>query len=223
MRPLAVIFDVDGTLLDSVDLHAEAWAEIFRRFGRDVPAGEVRRQIGKGGAEILPMFFSPDEIARDGDRMREERKHLFARDYLSRARPFPGVRALFERIRRDGVRIALGSSAVHEEVAHHARLLGVEDLLDATTSSDDADRPKPFPDIFAAARERLGSPAPERTLVVGDSPYDVEAARNAGLRCIGVLSGGFGADALRDAGAIAIYDGPADLLARSDESPFARG
>ncbi|HEY5724271.1 MAG TPA: HAD family hydrolase [Allosphingosinicella sp.] len=219
--PAAALFDVDGTLVDSNDLHAEAWAEAFRHFGRDVPIERIRFQIGKGGDNLIPTLL-PD---LDEDR-REEldayRGELFKRDYLGRTRPFPGVRALFERLRSDDVAIVLASSSGRDEVDHHVEALGVGDLILASTSRDDAERSKPCPDIFEAALERAGGVPKARARVVGDSPWDMKAAARLGLKAIGFRCGGFDDEDLEAAGAGALYDGPEDLLRRYERSEFAR-
>jgi HAD superfamily hydrolase (TIGR01549 family) len=217
----AVLFDIDGTLVDSVDLHAESWQRAFAHFGKRVRFEDVRRQIGKGADQLIPVFLAPEELERFGKDLEEYRSELFRREYLSRVRPFPRVRELFERIRRDGRRIALASSAKKEEVAIYARIAHVDDLIDESTSADDAKHSKPCPDVFEATLERLRVAAGE-AIAVGDTPYDAEAARRIDLAAIGVLCGGFPEADLRAAGAIAIYHDPADLLARYDESPLAR-
>ncbi|MBX6315227.1 MAG: HAD family phosphatase [Isosphaeraceae bacterium] len=217
----AVIFDIDGTLVDSVDLHARAWQEAFRCYGREVSFEEVRNQIGKGGDQILPVFLSPEEIARFGEKLKDDRSELFQSQYLSRVTPFPGTRALFERLRADGKRIALASSARQEELEHLKRIAGIEGLVEEQTSADDIERSKPHPDIFAAALERLGHPDPAEVVVVGDTPYDAEAAGKLGLRTIGVTCSGWPEADLRAAGCVAVYDSPADLLAHYHESPLA--
>jgi phosphoglycolate phosphatase-like HAD superfamily hydrolase len=218
----AVIFDIDGTLIDSNDLHAHAWQETFAEFGKDVPYDEIRHQIGKGGDQLLPVFFSREELDRFGGELEAYRGDLFKRKYLARVRPFPRVRDLFERILADGARIALASSAKEEELAAHMKNANVDDLVEVATSADDAERSKPQPDIFEAALARLGDVGPDEAIVVGDTPYDVEAAAKAGLRTVAVLSGGFAEAQLRGAGAIAIYRDVADLLERYDDSPVAR-
>jgi HAD superfamily hydrolase (TIGR01509 family) len=220
--PKAVIFDVDGTLVDTNELHVAAWREVFLRYGRDVNPERLRAQMGKGGDQLMPVFWSKAELARFGAEMQAQRVEIFMRDYLRLARPFPGVRPLFERIRRDGVRIALASSAKAPELRHHLESLGVGDLVDATTSADDAEHSKPWPDIFQAALARLAGIAPADAIVVGDSPFDVQAAARAGMRCIGVLSGGFAQGELEAAGAVAVYPDVAQLGRRYDESPLAR-
>lgn len=217
----AVIFDIDGTLVDSVDLHAQAWKEAFEHFGKKIPFKEIRHQIGKGGDQLMPVFFSKEELAEFGDRMEKYRGELFKRDFLKRVRPFPHVRDLFLRIRDDGKRLALASSAKEEELKEYKRIARIEDLVEEETSADDADKSKPHPDIFEAALERLGDVEPEEAIVVGDTPYDVEAAGKIGLRTIGVLCGGFPEAELMAAGCVEIYQGPADLLARYEETLIA--
>jgi HAD superfamily hydrolase (TIGR01549 family) len=218
----AVIFDIDGTLVDSVDLHAQAWQETFRHFGKEIPYEDVRHQIGKGSDQLLPVFFSKDELDEFGEEMEEYRAELFKRDFLSRVRAFPKVRELFQRIKDDGLRIALASSAKEDELKTYKRIAHIEDLVEEETSSDDADKSKPHPDIFEAALERLGDIKPDEAIVVGDTPYDAEAAGKIKLRTIGVLCGGFPEAELKTAGCIAIYQDPADLLARYEETLIVR-
>ena len=214
-----VIFDVDGTLLDSVDYHARAWQETLEHFGCRVAFEDVRNQIGKGGDQLMPVFLSEDIVKRRGKDIEEYRSNLFKREFLPRVRAFPAVRDLFERILQDGYKIALASSAKGDELEEYTRRANVAGLLDAETSSDDADRSKPYPDIFLAAMRKAGL-EPEHCFIVGDTPYDAEAARGAGARVIGVLCGGFPEQWLRDSGCEAIYRDPDDLLHRYDTSPI---
>jgi HAD superfamily hydrolase (TIGR01549 family) len=223
MTVRAVIFDIDGTLVDSVDLHARAWRDAFLEFGRDVPLGTVRNQIGKGGDQLLPVFFSKDEIKRYGEELTEFRGKLYKRAYLPEVKAFPKVRELFERVLSEKKRIALGSSAKEDELEAYVKLTNIGGLIEVATSADDAERSKPHPDIFHAALEQLGSPEPRDVIVVGDSPYDAMAANRAGLRAIGVRCGGFGDDDLRDAGCLEIHDDPAAILAGYDVTLLARG
>jgi HAD superfamily hydrolase (TIGR01549 family) len=217
----AVIFDIDGTLIDTVDLHARAWVEALEHFGVEVAFDDMRVQIGKGGDQILPGLLPPDLIESRGEEIQQFRTDLFARKYMPQAKAFPGVRELFERIRASGQRAVLASSGKAEEVARYKEIAGIADLIDAATSSDDAERSKPFPDIFAAALGKLDGIGQDEVVVVGDTPYDAEAARKAGLRSVGVLCGGFPEQALRAAGCSAVYAGPEELLRRYDESPLA--
>ena len=216
----AVIFDVDGTLVDTVDLHAASWVATFRHFGHAVAFEDVRAQIGKGGDQLMPVFLPGEVVQRQGEAMEDYRKDLYMRDMIGQARAFPGVADLFRRIRADGRRVVLASSGKPDELAHYRTLAGIEDLVDAETTSADAGKSKPHPDIFLAALD--GLPAPE-AIVVGDSPYDAEAAAKAGVRTIGLLSGGFPEAVLREAGCIEIHRDPAALLDAYDRSPLGRG
>lgn len=218
----AVIFDIDGTLVDSVDLHAHAWQETFKRFGRDISFAQVRSQIGKGGDQLLPAFFNAAELEQMGETMEEYRSQLFKRHYLARVRSFPQVRPLFERLLKDGKQIVLASSAKRDEVERYKQIAQIADLIEAETSSDDAEKSKPHPDIFIAALSELNSVSPEEAIVVGDTHYDAIAASKAGLETIGLLCGGFPEADLRAAGCVAIFQDPADLLAWYETEQPAR-
>lgn len=213
-----VIFDVDGTLVDSVDEHAEAWRRSFLEFGRDVPFAHVRSQIGKGADQLMPVFFTDEELERFGKDLDEYRSQLFLKDFLPKVRPFPKVRELFQRLRKDGRRIALASSAKGEELEHYIKLCRIQGLFEEATSKDDAERSKPHPDIFGAAMERLGKPEASATIVVGDTPYDAIAAGKLSLPTVGLLCGGFSAEDLRAAGCRVLLKDPAELLARYEGS-----
>lgn len=215
----AVIFDVDGTLVDSVDLHARAWQETLREFGHSVSFHAIRAQIGKGGDQLLPVFLSQEEIDRDGEEITARRSRLFQASYMDQVRGFPFVRELFQRLLADGRKVALASSAKGEELTTYKQRADIADLVDTETSQDDARHSKPEPDIFEAALKRLGRPDPSTVLVVGDTPYDIEAAAKAGMRTIALRCGGFPEQTL--SGAVAIYDSPAHLLTQYDLSPLA--
>lgn len=219
--PRAALFDVDGTLVDSNDLHASAWSEAFRHFGHDIPARRIRFQVGKGGDNLIPALL-PDLPDDEREALEEYRGALYKNDYLPRVKPFPGVRPLFEQLRRDDVAIVLASSSGREEVDHNLDLIGCRDLVSAATSRDDVEHSKPCPDIFEAALAKAEVPAAS-ALVVGDTPWDVTAAARTGLGTIGFRSGGFEDRDLIHAGALVLYDGPEDLLRRYPSSPFANG
>lgn len=222
MRARAALLDVDGTLVDSNDLHVEAWRQAFRRHGKDVSRQELQGQMGKGGDLIVRTFLSEDEVRRFGPAVEELHVEIFVRDYQPRERALPGVRALLERMRADGLRLVLATSAKDEELGGHLRVLGIDDLLDHRTSADDAERSKPCPDIFLAALRALPGVPPEQAMVIGDSPWDAKAARLAGLPMLGVLTGGFSEEQLRGNGALEVYADLRELLERYDESPLAR-
>jgi HAD superfamily hydrolase (TIGR01509 family) len=213
----AVIFDVDGTLVNSNDLHVQAWQEAFRRYGKNVEFDDLHRQMGKGGDQLMPVFCSHEELDSYGSELEKYRVELFANEYLPRVTPFPKVRELFERIKADGLQIALASSAKEEELENHKKNLRINDLLETATSADDAERSKPHPDIFQAALAGLKNVTPEEAVVIGDTPYDAIAATKAGIKTIGLLSGGFSEDDLRAAGAVEIYRDVTDLLEHYDE------
>jgi HAD superfamily hydrolase (TIGR01509 family) len=217
----AILFDVDGTLVDNNDLHVAAWREAFRAAGHDISPAAIRRQVGKGADNFIPALL-PDVRPEEYRQIEDEHKQIFLRDYLPRAVPFSGVRPLFERLRADGVAIVLASSSSRTEVDFHLSLIGCEDLVDAVTSMDDVAHSKPCPDVFEAALARLRPSGGEGALVVGDTPWDAEAAARAGLPAIGLRCGGFDDRTLTGAGMIALFDDPADLLARYAETPLAR-
>lgn len=218
----AILFDIDGTLVDSNALHVEAWRAAFRHFGKDLSFQEVHQQIGKGGDQLIPVFCTPDEVHKFGEALEKYRFELFTRDYLPRTKPFPQARALIERVKDDALLVAVASSSKAPEVEHHVKSLDVAGLLDARTSGDDVERSKPCPDVFEAALHALHRVKASDAIVIGDTPYDAIAARRAGMRTVAVLSGGFAEDELAQAGAIEIYRDAADLLARYDESVIAR-
>jgi HAD superfamily hydrolase (TIGR01549 family) len=216
----AAIFDLDGTLVDSNDLHVQAWQETFRHFGKEIPLERLREQIGKGGDQYLPEFLTEAELREIGKQVEEFRGKIFKNRYLPLVRPFPRVRELFERLRSDGKKIALASSGKADEVDHYQKLLGIEDLVDCQTTADDVVHSKPKPDVFIAVLRLLGHLAPDQAVAIGDTPYDIEAAKKIDLATIALLSGGFPEEHLRDAGAVAIFRDSADLLDHYYRSPL---
>jgi HAD superfamily hydrolase (TIGR01509 family) len=208
----AFIFDVDGTLIDSNDFHALAWQKAFAEYGKEISFERIRPHIGKGADTLLPEFLTEKEIEEFGEKMAERRGEILKSEYLSRIKPFPKVRELFQKIKADGKLIALASSANEDEVEAYKKVANIEDLVEKSTSADDAEKSKPAPDIFQAALKLLGNPAPETVLVIGDTPYDAEAATKAKLKIVGVLCGDFAEKDLREKGCVEIYKDPADLL-----------
>jgi HAD superfamily hydrolase (TIGR01549 family) len=213
----AFIFDVDGTLIDSNDFHAEAWQKAFEKYDKKIPFDKLRPQIGKGADTLLPEFLTEKEIEEFGDEIAEIRSKILKNDYRARIKAFPKVRELFEKIKAGGGRIALASSANEDEVEAYKKIADITDLIEKSTSADDAEKSKPEPDIFRAALKLLGNPAPETVLVVGDTPYDAEAAAKAKLKIVGVLCGNFAEKDLREKGCVEIYRDPVDLLANYEK------
>jgi HAD superfamily hydrolase (TIGR01509 family) len=222
----AVIFDIDGTLVDTVDFHTQSWQKTFQHFGYQIPYEQIRPQIGKGSDQLMPVFFSQEELNASaegrpiGERMRDYRRELYKREYHPRIQAFPQVRELFQRLKTDGKRIALASSATKEDLATYKRVMNVGDLVDVATTTEEVKSSKPEPDVFQVTLDKLGGITPDEVIVVADTPYDAEAAAKVNLKTIGVLCGNFSEANLRQAGCIAIYHDPSDLLAHYDESPL---
>jgi HAD superfamily hydrolase (TIGR01509 family) len=206
----AVLFDVDGTLVDSNDLHTAAWQEAFRHFGLVVDYDDIREQIGKGGDNLIPSLLPAEIAERLQDDIEKFRTDLFSRDYLHKARPFPGAADLLRRVHKSGTKLVLASSAKQTELDHHIERLGCRDFLTATTSKDDVEHSKPCPDIFEAALEKARPLNGGEAVVVGDTPWDIKAARRLGLPIIAVRCGGFAEEQLE--GAAAVFDGPHALI-----------
>ncbi len=216
----AVLFDVDGTLIDSNHLHASAWSDAFREFGHNVPFDAIQRQIGKGGDTLMPEFLSREDLDASGKKMEERYGAIFKERYLGQVKPFRHVPELLTHVREHGLRVALASSAKKELLERFKTIAGIEGLTDVETTSDDAEASKPNPDIFEAAIKRMRDVTTENAIVVGDTPYDAEAAIKAGLRIVGLTCGGWSEAELKQAGCIAVYADPADLLANYDASPI---
>jgi HAD superfamily hydrolase (TIGR01509 family) len=214
-RP-GVMFDVDGTLVDTTYLHTEAWWEALRQHEQDVPMAEIHRSIGMGSDKILEHLLGPD---RDRDR---DAEITVAHDVLyaawwERLRPLPGATDLLHAVADRGLAVVLASSAKETELKVLLRVVNADDVIAAATSSADAAESKPAPDILQAALDQ-SDVDPHRAVFVGDSVWDVEASARLHIPCIGLTCGGTSADELLKAGAVATYDDPADLLAHLDQS-----
>ena len=206
----ALLFDIDGTLVDSNDAHASAWVDVLAEKGRPVPFEKVRPLIGMGGDKLLPAVTSIDAESAEGQAIARRRAEIFKERYLPRLQPTQGANALLRALREAGFTLAVATSAKSDEVEALLDVAGAANLFDAAGSSDDVDRSKPDPDIVHQARGQTGREA-HRTIMVGDTPYDVEAARRAGVECIALRCGGWWRDDDL-AGALAIYDDPQHLL-----------
>lgn len=217
----ALLCDIDGTLVQSNWLHAEAWQRAFAEIGIHLDREDVRRQIGKGGDELIPVYVPWWKRQQVEEPLKRFRKYIFQKDFLPQVQPLPGARELLAHTKAAGIRIALASSADKDELEIYKRILGIQDLVDVETSADDARHSKPHPDIFSATLHRLGLP-PAVCIALGDTPYDAEAAGKAGLRTIGVTTGGWSAAELLAAGCVEAYESAADLLAHFDHSALTR-
>ncbi|ADJ45050.1 HAD family hydrolase [Amycolatopsis mediterranei S699] len=212
----AVLFDVDGTLVDSNYLHVHAWRRAFHELDRDVDSWRVHRAIGKGSGKLLSTLLGDEDAGRIGD----EAKDLHSRFYLETAgllRPFDRAPELIRVLADRGIRVVLATSAAPDELKELRRVLDVDDVVAGIVSGDDVEATKPDPEPVFAALDKAGT-APEETIFVGDAVWDVHAATKAGVRTVSVLSGGVGAAELTDAGAVAVYDDAAAILAGLDES-----
>jgi HAD superfamily hydrolase (TIGR01509 family) len=215
----AVIFDVDGTLVDSNDQHARAWVEALAEYGYKVPLDQVRPLIGMGGDKVLPILTG---LAADEPKARkigERRDAIFTDRYLPQVRPLPGARDLLLRLKADGLKLAVASSSEKELLKRLLNIVGAPDVFEKTASGDDAEDSKPDPDIVHAALKGLRQP-PDVVAMIGDTPYDVEAALRAKVKPIALRSGGWNDEDL--GGAVEIYDGPQDVLENLDESVLFR-
>lgn len=214
-----VLLDVDGTLIDSNDAHAQSWCDTLAEFGRkDVRFEDVRPLIGMGGDKLLPQLLGVDAESEQGRAFARRRGEVFREHYVPHLRLTPGARELLERFRREGLRLTIATSAEKSELELMLRQVGLDDLIERKTSSDDVDNSKPDPDVVQAALRKSALPA-ESVLMLGDTPYDVEAAQRAGVGTVALLCGGWNADCLN--GALAIYEDPADLVRQFTASPFS--
>jgi phosphoglycolate phosphatase-like HAD superfamily hydrolase len=213
----AVLLDVDGTLVDSNDAHAHAWVEAFAEQGIQVDFSTVRRAIGMGGDKLMPAVSGITEDSASGKCVATRRREIFKAKYLPGVRPLPGAHELVEALEARRFTVVAASSAKRDELMALLRVAGAESLLDEATSSDDVEESKPDPDIVHAALQKSNA-RPEDAVMIGDTPYDVEAASRAGVVAIAFRCGGWKDEDLR--GAAAIYDGPWDLLKHLDDSPL---
>ena len=220
-RVRVVILDIDGTLIDSNDAHAQAFLDAAEELGLEVPEfREVWRRIGMGGDKLIPEVWGFEKDSERGEKLNARKGEIFRERFLPTLQPTRGARALLHRMRDDGIKLVVATSADREDLEGLLERAGVQDLIQEATSADDVEESKPDPDIVHAARHEGGFPS-EQTVMLGDTPYDVEAANRAGVPIIAVRSGGWGDEDLQ--GAVAVYEDPADLLDHFDESAVGRG
>jgi HAD superfamily hydrolase (TIGR01509 family) len=216
-QPPAAILDIDGTLVDTNYHHAIAWFRAFHQHGHTVPVWRIHRHIGMGGDQIVAALLSPEVEENEGDSIRAAEKALYL-SLIFEVQPLRGARELVQDLRDRGRKVVLASSAKAQEVDHYLDLLDVRELAAGWTTSADVKRTKPAPDLVLAALAKLdGAPG----IMVGDSTWDCEAAKGAGIESIAVLTGGFSEQELREAGASAVFHSIDDLRTRLEETPFA--
>ncbi|MEV4603940.1 HAD family hydrolase [Amycolatopsis sp. NPDC049253] len=214
------VLDIDGTLVDSNYQHALAWYRALRSAGETYPVWRLHRLIGMGGDQLPTALGGEDLEHRVGDRLREQQgKEVDA--LLEEMAPLPGAHDLLVAIKNRGHRLVLASSGQHRHVDVYLDKLAARDIADDWTTSADVEASKPAPDLLQVALKKLGAPPDAPSVLVGDSVWDIKAAKSAGMPAIAVRSGGFGDDELREAGAIALYDTPGDVVKALDDTPLA--
>jgi HAD superfamily hydrolase (TIGR01509 family) len=206
----AVLLDIDGTLVDSNEFHVAAWHRAFHEASISIAPELIRKQIGKGADMLIPAL-APDLPEHRRDAVAKRHSDIFKSEFLPRVKAFPNAHDLIGALHRSGREVILASSADQAEVDHYVQLLGVEDLLRATTSADDVEKSKPAGDIFASALQKASSHDPATAIAIGDTPYDVIAAAKCGIRTIALRSGGFTDDELLSTHPLAIYEDVSDL------------
>jgi HAD superfamily hydrolase (TIGR01509 family) len=206
----AVLFDVDGTLMDTNYLHTVAWWEAFAQAGHDVPMASIHRAIGMDSDRMLDDLLPGDRDASADSEIKKSHSALYS-VYWPRLRPLPGARTLLRACHDQGLRVILSSSADPHELEVLREALNTDDAIDGATSAGDVPASKPAPDLVQVALDRAGT-TPAEAVFIGDAVWDARACQRAGVPCIGVLTGGSSREELTSAGAVAVYDGPADLL-----------
>jgi phosphoglycolate phosphatase-like HAD superfamily hydrolase len=218
-RYAAVLLDIDGTLVDSNDAHAHAWVETFGKHGLEVEFARVRGMIGMGGDRVVEEIADQARDSRAAQELQDECAELFMTHWLQTVKPFDRTRELVRRLQGDGYEVVLASAAHEDAMQALLAIAGIDDLLDERARPPKPEKSKPNPQTIEVALKRVTADR-SRAVMIGDTPYDVQAARAARVDVIGVTTGGYTVEGL--AGAVAVYDGPADLLARWEDSPFSQ-
>jgi phosphoglycolate phosphatase-like HAD superfamily hydrolase len=217
MKPIrGVLLDIDGTLVESNDAHAHAWVKALADHGYEVAFNQVRPLIGMGGDKLLPKVSGVDPESKTGKSISQRRAEIFLSEYLPHLHATHGAKELLGLFQARGIKLSVASSAKKDELNPLLKVCGADKVIESATSSDDADRSKPDPDIVHAALKEIGL-APDEVALLGDTPYDVEAGHKAKVRVIGVRCGGW-----TDLKADTVFDDPADLATHLDQLPFAR-
>lgn len=210
------ILDIDGTLVDTNYQHALAWYRAFRRHDVVLPIWRIHRHIGMGGDQLVPALTDDDFEQQHGEAVREDEKQLYM-ELIGEVEPMRDARKLIEELKARGHTALLASSAKDDEVDHYLDLLDARELADGWTSSADVDSTKPEPDLVHSALEKADGDAHD-AVMIGDTPWDVEAAKRAGVETIAVMTGGFSEQELREDGAAAVFESVAELLERLGET-----
>jgi HAD superfamily hydrolase (TIGR01549 family) len=213
----AAILDIDGTLVDTNYQHAIAWYRAFRASGVTLPVWRIHRHIGMGGDQLVGALAGDDFESERGDEVRDAEKDLYM-ELIGEVEPMDGARELIERLCDSERSVILASSAKQDEVDHYLELLDARELVDGWTTSDDVESTKPEPDLVHAALDKAGT---EEGVMIGDTTWDIEAAKKAGVQTLAVRTGGFGEDELRDAGALEVYESVRELYEKLDQTPLA--
>ena len=217
---MTAILDIDGTLVDTNYHHAIAWYRAFRSQGATFPLWKIHRHIGMGGDQLVPALAGDEFEAEQGDAVRDAEAQRYM-DLIGEVEALPGARSLVEQLKDLGHSVVLASSAKEREVEHYIDLLSARDLADSWTTSADVEATKPAPDLVEVALQKSGNGDPADAVMVGDSTFDCEAAKRAGVPTLGVLTGGFSERELLDAGAVSVFESPEELRAEIGRTPFA--
>lgn len=218
MAAKAALLDVDGTLIDSSYQHTLAWYRAFRQHGIVLPVWRIHRAIGMGGDQLVPALVGDEADRKLGDEIRDTRDSIYEDELMGEVEPLEGARDLIADLKERGRRVVLASSSPKDELEHYLGLLHTRDLADAWTTKDDVERTKPEPDLVLAALEKAGT---QDAVMIGDTGWDIEAAAQAGLDTIALITGGWSKPELLEAGAVAVFESVEELRRHLDEAPFA--
>jgi HAD superfamily hydrolase (TIGR01509 family) len=214
----AALLDVDGTLIDANYQHALAWYRAFRRHGIVLPLWRIHRAVGMGGDQLVPALAGKEVDEEQGDAIRDTRDRIYKGELIDEVAPLAGAHELIVALKERGARVVLASSSPEDEIERYLGLLDAREIVDAWTTKDEVDATKPAPDLVLAALEKAGT---REAVMVGDTPWDIEAARKAGVEAVCVITGGWSELELRDAGAVAVFESAEELCERLGETPLA--
>ena len=211
------MLDVDGTLIDSNYHHALAWYRAFRRHDIVLPLWRIHRTVGMGGDQLVPALVGPELDKEKGDDIRAARDEIYTGGLIDEVAALEGAHELIAELKDRGLQVVLASSSPRDELERYLDLLDARELADAWTTKDDVEATKPEPDLILAALEKAQT---ESAVMVGDTPWDVEAASKAGVETLCVITGGWSKQELREAGAIAVFESVDELRQRLEETPL---